>query len=51
MKAEQSTVVKADTSIGNALFLAMKVELQNALNELAEYQHRKMHGDDERGKL
>mmetsp|Transcript_33474 Transcript_33474/g.60303 ORF Transcript_33474/g.60303 Transcript_33474/m.60303 type:complete len:938 (+) Transcript_33474:84-2897(+) len=38
LKAENA-VMKADASMDNAIFLAMKVELQNALNELAEYHH------------
>jgi len=37
LEAENARL-RADASTGNELFLAMKVELQNALNELAEYQ-------------
>mmetsp|Transcript_15052 Transcript_15052/g.32642 ORF Transcript_15052/g.32642 Transcript_15052/m.32642 type:complete len:898 (-) Transcript_15052:175-2868(-) len=40
VKAENA-VMKADASTRIEIFLAMEVELQNALNELAEYQHGK----------
>ena len=35
----ENAIMKADAQTGNEIFLSMKIELQNALNELAEYQH------------
>ncbi|KAL7547112.1 hypothetical protein ACHAWF_010430 [Thalassiosira exigua] len=35
----ENAIMRADASTGNEIFLAMKVQLQNALNELAHYQH------------
>ena len=43
LEAENATL-RVETPTGNELYLAMKVELQNALNELAETARKRPHG-------